>query len=134
MTFWTGQTPFQMPKNNPDGLWQSTSGTTYELRLSGEDLTVRLVAGSNPRYVSYEVNLKNSKDEVNTYIGKGSFVAKVKEDKECKFETQWQLTVVSLDRILGATSQIVPDPETCAIKEQVNPPDPKSAPLDLKKK
>jgi hypothetical protein len=107
----------QMPKNNPNGVWESQSGTQYELQLSGSDLKVRLVPGSNPKYVKYEVDLKNQ-EEVNTYKGKGFFIAKVKDDKECRYETQWQLTIVSPTFIIGGTTNIVPDPDTCGIKEQ----------------
>jgi hypothetical protein len=128
LTALLGQTQTQMPKNNPNGVWESTSGTQYELRLNGTDLMVKLIPGSNPRYSVYEVELKNAKEDVNTYVGKGFFVAKVKEDKECKFDTEWQLTVVTLDRILGATSNIIPDPETCTVKEK------NLIQLDLKKK
>jgi hypothetical protein len=135
VAFYLLQAPPIMPKNNPNGIWESSSGARYELRLSGEDLSVKLVPGSSERYMAYEVNLKNSKDEVNTYMGKGTFTAKVKDDKECQFDTQWQLTVVSLDRILGATTSIDKwDPETCAVQERADPPSPKAAPLDLKKK
>jgi len=122
------QASSQIPKNNPNGVWESASGTQYELRLNGEDLSVRLVPGTNARFVSYDVDLKNSKDETNTYVGKGFLVAKVTDDKQCKFEMEWQLTVVTLDRILGATSNIVPDPETCTVKEKTQ------SQLDLKRK
>lgn len=108
----------QIPKNNPVGVWESGTGTQYEIRQNGDDVTVKLVAGSNPTYLSYEVQLKNSKDELNTYIGKGSFVAKNKtSNKECRFETEWQMTVVTNNKILGATTNIVPDWDTCTSKE-----------------
>jgi hypothetical protein len=128
LTALLGQTPAQMPKNNPNGIWESPSGTQYELRLKGTDLSVRLVPGSNPRFTAYEVELINNKDETNTYAGKGFFVAKVNQEKVCKFETEWQLTVVTVDRILGTTSNIIPDLETCTVKEK------NLIQLDLKKK
>ena len=116
-----------IPKNNPNGTWQSVSGTQFQLRLSGSQLTVRLVPGSNPRYVQYEVNLKNDEKEANTYAGKGFFVAK-QENKECRFETEWDFVVVSEDRILGRSTDITPDWNTCTVKQTG------SAELDLKKK
>jgi hypothetical protein len=118
LTLVTAQAP-QIPKNDPTGVWESASGTQYELKLTGgSDLTVRLVPGSNQRYVSYEVDLKVHPEELNTYIGKGFFVAKVKEGKECRFETEWQLTVIQKERIFGGTTNIVPDPDTCAVREK----------------
>ena len=110
-----GQTP--MPKNDPNGTWQSESGTQYTLRSSGKDLRVQLVEGSNPRYLKYEVNLTNQ-EEVNTYKGAGYFLTKFANGKECKYETEWQFIVVSPDRILGSTTNIVPDPDTCEVKEK----------------
>ena len=109
----------QIPKNDPTGIWESTSGTQYALRLTGGDtLTIRLVPGTSTTYTSYEVDLKVSPDEVNTYNGKGFFVAKVKEGKECRFETEWLVIVIQQSRILGNTTNIAPDPETCAVKEK----------------
>ncbi len=116
-----------MPKSNPNGTWQSLSGTQFVLRLNGSDLSVRLVTGSNPRYVQYEVNLKNDPSEVNTYAGKGFFVAK-REDKECRFETEWSFIVVSDDRIIGHSTDITPDWDTCSITQKGE------AALDLKRK
>ena len=116
-----------MPKNDPNGVWQSASGTQYSLKLSGKDLRVQLVEGSNARYLKYEVNLTNQ-EEVNTYKGTGAFVTKFPNGKECKFDTEWQFIVVTPDRILGSTTNIVPDPETCGIKEK------NQVQLDLKKK
>ena len=118
----------QIPKNDPTGVWESTSGTRYELRLAGTQLEVKLVPGTNQRYLSYQVDLKNSDQEVNTYIGTGFFVAKVNETKECKYETEWQLTVITPNRIVGSTTNIIPDPETCGVKER------SQAALDLRKK
>jgi hypothetical protein len=117
-----------IPKNDPNGVWESSSGTQYELKLSGSDLTVRLVPGSNKRYVAYEVDLKVHPEEHNTYIGKGFLVAIVAEGKQCRFETDWQLTVIQKDRILGGTTNIVPDAETCQVKEKT------TVQLDLKRK
>ena len=117
----------RIAKSNPNGTWQSLSGTQFVLRLNGPDLTVRLVPGSNPRYVQYEVTLKNDEKEVNTYAGKGFFVAK-RDDKECRFETEWSFIVVSDDRILGQSTDIVPNWENCSITQKGD------APLDLKKK
>jgi hypothetical protein len=126
LALFLSQAPPQMPKNNPNGVWESVSGTQYEFKLNGSDLSVRMVAGSNPTYVKYEVELKQS-DEVNTYEGKGFFIAKVK-DKECRFETDWRIVVVTPDRIIGAAPQIIPDPDTCGVKER------NQVQMDLKKK
>jgi hypothetical protein len=103
-------------KNNPEGVWQSDSGTKFELKLSDSDLKVQLVDGSNPVYLKYEVNLKNS-GEVNTYEGDGFFVAKVKE-KECRFPTSWHVIVVQPELIAGYISHVVPDPATCEVAER----------------
>ena len=56
------------------------------------------------------------------------FVAKVNESKECRYDTEWQLTVITPDRIVGATTNIVPDPETCGVKDRTQ------TGLDLRKK
>ena len=116
-----------MPKNNPNGTWESASGTKYEMRLNGKDLHVQIVEGSNTRYVKYEVNLKNE-DEANTYSGTGFFVTKFPNGKECKYDTDWRFVVVTPDQIIGSTSNIVPDPETCGVKDK------NQVQLDLKKK
>src|SRR5581483_11942971 len=42
-------------KNDPNGIWQTSAGTKFEMKLTDSDLTVQLVAGSNPTYVKYEV-------------------------------------------------------------------------------
>ena len=117
----------QTPKNDPNGIWESASGTKYTFRLSGTDLHVQIVEGSNPRYAKYEVELKNMED-ANLYRGKGYFVAKVPSGKECKFDTEWEFVVLTPDHIMGSTTNIVPDPDTCAAKERTR------AQLDLKKK
>jgi len=117
----------QIPKNNATGVWESNSGARYEIRQNGSDLQVKLVPGSNPKYVQYDVTLKNQ-DEINSYKGTGTFVAKMEGGKECKFDTEWQLVVVAPDRILGVTTGVQADKNTCAIKEK------DQAQLDLKKK
>jgi hypothetical protein len=117
----------QIPKNSPNGIWESTSGVQYEIRQNGADVRVKMVPGSNSKYLQYDVTLKNQ-DEINTYKGTGTFVAKMESGKECKFETEWQLVVVSPDRILGSTTGVQADKNTCAIKEK------NEAQLDLKKK
>jgi hypothetical protein len=106
----------QAPKNDPNGTWQSDSGTKFEMKLSGSDLSVQLVGGSNPVYLKYEVNLKNT-EEVNTYAGGGYFVAKLKE-KECRFETNWTMTVVQPELMAGYITHVVPDPATCEAKDR----------------
>ena len=116
----------QVPKNNPNGVWQAETGSQYEIRLNGKDLRVTIVPGSNPKFLQYEVDMKNE-DEINTYSGKGFFVAKMESGKECKFPTQWRFIVVSPDRIVGISSSVVADSKTCEIKEQTQ------AQLDLKK-
>ncbi len=117
----------QIPKNNPNGIWESESGTRYEIHQNGPNMQVKLVPGSNPKYVEYEVTLKNQ-EEINTYKGTGTFVAKMEGGKQCKFDTDWQLVVVSPDRILGASTTILADKNTCAIKEK------NQTQMDLKKK
>lgn len=104
------------PKHDPNGTWEAETGTKFEMRLTGDDLKIQLVEGSNPVFVKYDVNLKNT-GEVNTYIGAGSFVAKMKTGKECTFPTKWQIIVVQTEMIVGSTSTVVPNPDTCEVKE-----------------
>jgi hypothetical protein len=106
----------QIPKNDPNGIWEAETGSQFDFRLAGEDLHVRIVEGSNPRFLRYELTLKNK--ELNTYEGSGFFVAKLQNGKECKFDTEWQVIVVAPNRILGVASNIIPDPNTCAVKER----------------
>jgi hypothetical protein len=117
----------QIPKNDPNGVWEAETGSKFNLRLTGSDLNVQIVDGSNPRYLKYEVKLKNQ-EEVNSYKGSGYFLAKLQNGKECKFDTEWQLVVVAPNRILGSVSTVVPDPNTCEVKERIE------MTLDLKKK
>jgi len=117
----------QAPKNDPNGTWEAETGTKYEIQTSGADLRVQLVEGSNPSFAKYEVSLKNA-GEVNTYKGAGFFVAKMKNGKECRFDTDWQIIVVQKETIIGYTSTVVPDPDTCEIRERG------SAMIVLKKK
>jgi len=119
----------QIKKNDPNGTWVSeATGTQYTLALNGSDLHVEMVEGTNPRFTKYEVTLKNQ-EEVNTYKGTGYFIAKLENGKECKFDTEWLVIVVATNRILGSTTNIVPDPQTCTAKERTQ-----DAGLDLKKK
>jgi hypothetical protein len=108
----------QIPKYDPNGLWKAETGSVFSLQTSGGDLKVHIVEGSNPRFAKYEVDLRNSKDEVNTYEGTGYFIAKFDSGKECKFDTNWKIIVVSPDRILGAVSNIIPNPDTCEVKDK----------------
>jgi hypothetical protein len=105
------------PKNDPNGLWQSDTGTKFQLTLTDPDLKVRLVDGSNPVYVKYEVDLKRTSDDPNIYAGSGYFIAKLKE-KECRFDTSWNIAVVQPDTIAGYISHVVPDPATCEVKDR----------------
>ena len=116
----------QVPKNNPNGVWEAETGSQFQMRLNGKDLHVNIVPGSNPKFIQYEVDLKNE-DEINTYSGNGFFVAKMDGGKECKFPTEWRFIIVSPERILGISSNIIADSKTCEIKER------KQAQLDLKK-
>jgi|SRR5438874_13627774 len=117
----------QVPKNSPNGIWEAETGSQYEMRLTGKDLHVRIVPGSNPKFVQYEVEMKNE-EEANTYSGTGFFVAKMEGGKECKFPTQWRFIVVSAERILGISSNVKADSKTCQVKEQ------SQIQLNLKKK
>ena len=116
----------QVPKNNPNGVWEAETGSQFQMRLSGKDLHVNIVPGSNPKFIQYEVDLKNE-DEINTYSGKGFFVAKMEGGKECKFPTEWRFVIVSPERILGISSNVVADSKTCEIKQKAQ------SQLDLKK-
>ena len=117
----------QIPKHNPNGIWLAQSGSEYEIRLTGSDLRVRMVPGSNPKFLRYELDMKNL-EEVNTYRGTGFLVAKMNNGKECKLTTEWQFVVVSNDRIIGSGENIVADQETCAVREKT------PIQLDLKRK
>jgi hypothetical protein len=106
----------QNPKNDPNGIWESMAGTKFAMNLSGADLHVQLAEGSNSRYLEYKVELKNM-DDPNLYKGRGYFVAKMETGKECRFDTDWEIVVVAPDHIIGSTTRIVPDPDTCQAKE-----------------
>ena len=106
----------QPPKNDPTGIWQSDTGTKFDMKMTGNEIKVHLVEGSNPVYLKYDIDLKNA-GETNTYEGKGSFVAKIKE-QECKFPTDWSITIVQPELIAGYMSRIVPKAGTCEIQEQ----------------
>jgi hypothetical protein len=108
----------QPPKNDPTGVWQSDTGTKFDMKLTGTEIKVHLVEGSNPVYLKYDIDLKNT-GEVNTYAGKGSFVAKVKE-QECKFPTDWSIAVVAPEQIAGYMSRIVPKPGTCEVQDETS--------------
>ncbi len=108
----------QIPKNDPNGIWEADTGTAYRFQLNGTDLKVQLVEGSNPKYLKYEVALKNSPDEVNTYKGSGFFLAKTSSGKECRFETEWQILIVSPDQLYGKGTSITFDSNTCEVKEK----------------
>ena len=116
-----------IPRNNPAGIWDATSGSKYEIHQNGADVQVTLVPGSNPKFTKYEVTLKNQ-SEPNTYKGTGTFTAKMESGKECKFDTEWMFVVVSPDRILGTATGIIADKNTCRITEK------NQLQLDLKKK
>jgi hypothetical protein len=114
-----GQVPGQT-KNNPNGTWESASGTRYNLRLTGQNLEVHLVDGSNPTYLEFEMTLTQHKDDNNRYEGKGFFRAKLKSGKECRFDTEWEIVVIGEKNIVGnAPRYVEPDPVTCKAKEKV---------------
>ncbi len=105
-----------MPKSNPNGIWKAASGSEFELTVVGDDVQVQIVRGSNPTYLEYTVDLKGT-EEPNTYQGTGHFKARLQNGRECEFETEWHVVVVTDDRIIGIATRIVPDPETCDIIE-----------------
>jgi hypothetical protein len=117
----------QVPKHDPNGIWVSDSGSQYEIHQNGPTLQVKLIPGSNPKFVQYDVALKNQ-EEVNTYKGTGTFTAKMEGGRECKFDTEWMFIVVTPERIIGSTTGITADSKTCTIKEK------NQIQLDLKKK
>ena len=87
---------------------------------------IKMVPGSNPKFLQYEMELQNEK-EVNTYYGKGFFVAKMETGKECKLTTSWRVVVVSRDRIIGTVTSVTADGKTCEVQET------EQVPLDLKR-
>jgi hypothetical protein len=117
----------QIPRNDPTGTWQADTGSQFNMTLSGPDLHVSLVPGSNPKFLQYEMDLKVEK-EANTYWGKGFFVAKMESGKECKLTTDWRVVVVASDRIVGTVTSVTADKNTCAVQETTQ------VPLDLKRK
>jgi len=110
----------QISKNDPTGVWQAETISKFNLKLTGSDLKVTIVPDSNPKFLEYEVNLTLQKDiDINTYKGTGHFVAKMAETgKECKLETEWQLTVVQPSRIFGSATSVLADSKTCEVKEK----------------
>ena len=108
----------QIPKNDPNGIWEADGGTQFKLTLTGPDLHVRLVPGSNPALVTYEVELKNQ-EEVNTYAGNGFFVAKEQANKECRYDVAWKLIVANNDHIVAEIPAIISNPGTCEIKQRM---------------
>jgi len=111
-----GQT--KLPANNPNGVWQAQTGTKFRLQLTGQNLTVKL-EGSNPTYLQYEVTLERTNNDDNWYKGKGFFRAKLKSGKECRFDTEWEITVIQTDTIVGNVPRIVPEPDSCTVKEKL---------------
>jgi hypothetical protein len=114
------------PKNDPTGVWLAGTGSQYQIQLSGSSMHIKIVPGSNPKFLQYEMELMNEK-EVNTYWGKGFFVAKMETGKECRLTTDWRVVVVSPDRIIGTTTRVSADGKTCEVKETTQ------VPLDLKR-
>src|SRR5438105_4318935 len=113
-------------KYDPSGIWQAESGSKYEMRLAGSDLHVQLVSGSNAKFLQYQLDMKNE-SEINTYTGKGFLVAKMETGKECKLPTEWRFIVVAPDRIIGNSSSVIADGNTCEVQES------EQVRLDLKK-
>jgi hypothetical protein len=108
----------QAPKNDPTGVWQSETGTKFDMKMTGNEIKVHLVEGSNRVYLKYDIDLKNA-GETNTYAGKGFFVAKINE-QECKFSTDWSVSVVQPELIAGYMSRIVPKAGTCEVQEETS--------------
>src|SRR6267143_794590 len=117
----------QIPKNNPNGIWEASSGSQYEIHGNGSNLQVKIVPGSNPKFLEYQLDMKNE-EEANTYSGTGFFVAKMEGGKECKLPTEWRIIIVSSDRIVGSASNVTADQKTCEVKEKGQ------SQLDLKRK
>ncbi len=108
-----------IPKNDPNGIWKAESGSEFEFRQVGSGIEVQIVPDSNPRFLEYEVQLEGT-EEPNTYTGTGRFKARLQNGRECEFDTEWQIVVVSEEQIIGVASQVVPDPDTCAVVERGN--------------
>ena len=117
----------QVPKFAPNGTWEAETGSRYNIQTKGSDLEVKIVPGSNPKFLQYTLLLKNE-GEPNTYKGAGSFVAKMDSGKQCKFDIEWRFIVVAPNRIIGSATNIDADKNTCAIKAKTQ------VQLDLKKK
>ena len=115
------------PKNDPTGVWLAETGSQFQIQLSGSDMHIKMIPGTNPKFLQYEMELQNEK-EVNTYYGKGFFVAKMETGKECRLTTDWRVVVVSQDRIIGTVTSVTADGKTCEVQETTQ------TPLDLKRK
>jgi hypothetical protein len=114
----------QIPKNDPNGVWQADSGSKYNIKATASDVKITIVPNSNPKFIEYQVNLTLEKDETgnvidpNTYKGTGYFVAKMQTGKECKVDTEWRITVVQSTRIFGSATNVVVDSNTCEVRQK----------------
>lgn len=104
--------PQQATKNDPNGIWRTESGSEFQLELVGNNIEAHIIPGSSPSFIEYSMDLRGT-EEPNTYEGTGQFKARLKNGKECQFETQWHIIIVATDTIIGVASGITPDPETC---------------------
>ena len=108
-------TPAQEVRD-PTGTWKvSDTETRFRMEKVEDGIAVHLGA-EHDVYTEYEVRLEPIA-QANGYRGSGYFIARLSGDRECRFETEWQIAVTSDIRIVGVITSIVPDPEGCAVKE-----------------
>ena len=117
LLFITLLTLSQIPKNDPNGIWEASTGSRFQLRLMGSDLHVQIIPGSNPTFLEYSLELKNAGGDPNIYSGSGHFRARLENGRECELDNEWEIVVVAPDRIIGVSSTVTPDPDTCEIVE-----------------
>lgn len=106
---------------DPTGTWKvSDTETRFRIEKVEDGLAIHLGA-EHDVYTEYEVVLKPA-EQLNAYRGGGYFVARLSGDRECRFETQWQIGVSSDVRIVGVITSTVPAPEGCTASDTTQTP------------
>jgi hypothetical protein len=108
------------------GTWKVTDRETRFRMEKVEDGFAVHLGAEHEVYAEYEVHLEPTAHP-NGYRGEGYFIARLSGDRECRFETEWQIAIASDVRIVGVITSIVPAPEGCAAKET------SQIPLDLRR-
>ncbi len=102
--------------DDPSGLWEVVE-TGVRFRIEQTDTGLRVTLGAeHPQLLEYEVNLESSGG--NAYQGIGHFVAKLGEDRECRFDTRWNIALSTPNDIVGVASRFVFEEEGCGVRER----------------